>query len=280
MGSRHYPLRVTRSAFGIRAQDLRTLARGTWWARRWIAALEAMRLGARFGRGRQYAVSGQVTELIAEGSHVSASVVGSRPDPYHVTLDFTAAEGLAQERIAEAIRSQPMTLGRLLAGDLPVEVGELFRAEGIPLFPQTEPTGRTPEGKPTWDVTMRCSCPDWARPCKHMAAVLLLLGEEVARRPVTLLALRGVDVELLVPSDEADVPEACAAPREMLGWPQEISGWRASAPASCALLVRRLGAVPYWRGTARCVEALGKMQTRAGTVAREAASGNSIDLRG
>ena len=273
MGSRHYPLRVTRSAFGIRAQDLRTLARGTWWARRWIAALEAMRLGARFGRGRQYAVSGQVTELVAEGSHVSATVVGSRPKPYRVTLDFTAAEGPARDRIAEAISSQPMTLGRLLAGDLPVEVGELFRAEGVPLFPQTEPVGRTPDGKPTWDVTMRCSCPDWARPCKHMAAVLLLLGEEVARRPVTLLALRGVDVELLVPSGEADVPETYAAP-------QEISGWRASAPASCALLVRRLGAVPYWRGTARCIEALGKMQTRAGTVAREAASGNSIDLRG
>ena len=95
MGSRHYPLRVTRSAFGIRAQDLRTLARGTWWARRWIAALEAMRLGARFGRGRQYAVGGQVTDLVAEGPHVSASVVGSRPDPYRVTLDFTAAEGAA-----------------------------------------------------------------------------------------------------------------------------------------------------------------------------------------
>ena len=274
MGSRHYPVRVTRNAFGIRAQDLRTLARGTWWARRWIAALEAMRLGARFGRGRQYAVSGQVTDLVAEGSHVSASVVGSRPDPYRVTLDFTAAEGVAQKRIAEAIRSQPMTLGRLLAGDLPVEVGELFRAEGIPLFPQAEPVGRTPEGKPTWDVTMRCSCPDWARPCKHMAAVLLLLGEEVARRPVTLLALRGVDVEDLVPPDAPEGPEWQASA-------QEISGWRASAPASGgALLVRRLGAVPYWRGTARCVESLEKMQTRAGTVAREAASGNSIDLRG
>ena len=281
MGSRHYPLRVTRSAFGIRAQDLRTLARGTWWARRWIAALEAMRLGARFGRGRQYAVGGQVTDLVAEGAHVSASVVGSRPDPYRVTLDFTAAEGSARERIAEAIRTQPMTLGRLLAGDLPVEVGELFRAEGIPLFPQAEPVGRTPEGKPTWDVTMRCSCPDWARPCKHMAAVLLLLGEEMARRPVTLLALRGVDVEALVPPD---APEGPSAPEgsvwsEKSVWPEK-SGWRASAPANGgALLVRRLGAVPYWRGAARCVEALEKMQSRAGAVAREAASGNSIDLR-
>ena len=279
MGSRHYPVRVTRNAFGIRAQDLRTLARGTWWARRWIAALEAMRLGARFGRGRQYAVSGQVTDLVAEGSHVSASVVGSRPDPYRVTLDFTAAEGAARERIAEAIRTQPMTLGRLLAGDLPVEVGELFRAEGLPLFPQAEPRGKTPEGKMVWDVSMRCSCPDWSRPCKHMAAVLLLLGEEVARRPATLLALRGVDVEALVPPDaqeesatSADLPNVVAT--------LPCGGRGATALPGGAMLVRRLGAVPYWRGAARCVEALEKMQTRAGAVAREAASGNSIDLRG
>ena len=268
MGSRHYPVRVTRNAFGIRAQDLRTLARGTWWARRWLTALEAMRLGARFGRGRQYAVGGQVTDLVAEGSHVSASVVGSRPDPYRVTLDFTAAEGAARERIAEAIRAQPMTLGRLLAGDLPVEVGELFRVEGIPLFPQAAPRGKTPEGKMVWDVVMRCSCPDWSRPCKHMAAVLLLLGEEVARRPATLLALRGVDVEALVPPDAPDGPETFAVPDTDSA---HVSGG--------AMLMRRLGAVPYWRGTARCVETLEKMQVRAGTVAREGASGNSIDLR-
>ena len=276
MGSRHYPLRVTRSAFGIRAQDLRTLARGTWWARRWIAALEAMRLGARFGRGRQYAVSGQVTDLVAEGAHVSASVVGSRPEPYRVTLDFTAAEGAARERIAGAIRSEPMTLGRLLAGDLPVEVGELFHAEGLPLFPQADPLGRTPEGKPVWDVAMRCSCPDWSRPCKHMVAVLLLLGEEVARRPATLLALRGVDVEDLVPSDEPEEGVASVAhPNVDAAFPRG-GGARLTGGA---LLVRRLGAVPFWRGTARCVESLEKMQSRAGAVAREAASGSSIDLR-
>ena len=171
-----------------------------------------------------------------------------------------------------------MTLGRLLAGDLPVEAGELFRAEGIPLFPQAEPRGKTPEGKMIWDVVMRCSCPDWARPCKHMAAVLLLLGEEVARRPATLLALRGVDVESLVPPDALEESIQVSAPEESVGL--EKSGWRASVPANGgALLVRRLGPLPYWRGTARCVETLEKMQTRAASVAREAAAGNSIDLR-
>ena len=161
-----------------------------------------------------------------------------------------------------------MTLGRLLAGDLPLEVGELFRVEGIPLFPQAAPRGKTPEGKMVWDVSMRCSCPDWSRPCKHMAAVLLLLGEEVARRPATLLALRGVDVEALVPPDAPDGPETYAVPDTDSA---HVSGG--------AMLMRRLGAVPYWRGTARCVETLEKMQVRAGTVAREGASGNSIDLR-
>ena len=78
MSHKRYPLRVARGAHGIRAQDLRTLARKDWWARRWIASLEAMRLGPRFGRGRQYATDGQVTELMLDGPHVEATVVGSR----------------------------------------------------------------------------------------------------------------------------------------------------------------------------------------------------------
>ena len=28
------------------------------------------------------------------------------------------------------------------------------------------------------DLTTKCSCPDWSNPCKHIAAVYYLLGEE------------------------------------------------------------------------------------------------------
>ena len=48
-----------------------------------------------------------------------------------------------------------------------------------------------------YDMTTKCSCPDYANPCKHSSAVLLLLGEEVARRPATLLELRGISLEEL-----------------------------------------------------------------------------------
>ena len=280
MSRKRYPLRVARTAHGIRAQDLRTLVRTAWWARRWIGALETMRLGPRLGRGRQYAVAGQVTDLVLEGPHVEASVTGSRPDPYKVSLDFTAVQG---DAVAHALRAEPMLLARLLTDDLPTEVEALLRDEDVPLFPKSEPLGRTPEGKPRYDVRMTCTCPDWARPCKHVVAVLLLLGEEIARRPSTLLALRGVDVEdLLPPETFADQADPFAAAQTSVGGthPSEIllpparHGMDDPAP-----LLKRLGPVPFWRGHARCVEALGKIYGRVRPLALEAAEGKSIDLR-
>ncbi|MGN0847802.1 MAG: SWIM zinc finger family protein [Kiritimatiellia bacterium] len=264
MSRKRYPLRVARAAHGIRAQDLRTLVRTAWWARRWIAALEAMRLGPRLGRGRQYAVAGQVTDLMLEGPHVEAQVTGSRPEPYRVSLDFTATSG---DRVARTLKKEPMLLARLLTDDLPMEVEELLRAEGVPLFPKAGPLGKSSEGRTIYDVKMKCSCPDWARPCKHIAAVLLLLGEEIARRPATLLSLRGVDVDELAPPVEAVVEE------EEITLPRDFS---VDDPAP---LLKRLGPVPFWRGDARCLDALGTIYKRVRPLAVDAAQGKSIDLR-
>ena len=281
MSRKRYPLRVARGAHGIRAQDLRTLARKDWWARRWIASLEAMRLGSRFGRGRQYATDGQVTDLVLDGPHVEATVVGSREAPYRLTLDFTAATGEVRERIASAIAAEPMLLGRLLTDDLPTEIETFFRAEGLPLFPQAAPLNRD-NGRPIYDVKMHCSCPDWARPCKHLVAVMLLLGEEVAQRPSTLLALRGIDLEDLVgeydddrrqTTDDALLP---AAPHPSPSTPNSSLVTLNSSLST----IRRLGPIPFWRGTARCVDALTRIYSRCQPVAVDASNGKSIDLRG
>lgn len=50
-------------------------------------------------------------------------------------------------------------------------------------------------------MTTSCTCPDYANPCKHSSAVLLVLGEEIARRPATLLELRGLTMEELYDED-------------------------------------------------------------------------------
>ena len=259
MSRKVYPQRIARTALGIRAQDLRTLVRKAWWARRWISSIEALRLGPRLGRGRQYAVSGQVTDLRFAGPHVTATVTGSRPDPYVVTLDFTAPPPEALARIAEELKSRPVLLARLLTDDLPTEIESLFAEEGCPLFPAVGT-------RPPYDVRMACSCPDWAKPCKHVAAVLFLLGEEIAHRPFTLLTLRGLDPDDLLPPDTVAAPSASAF---------------ADIPAADdpTALLRRLGPVPFWRGVNRCEETLARMVTRQHAVAAAAVAGESIDLR-
>lgn len=281
MSHKRYPLRVARGAHGIRAQDMRTLARKDWWARRWIASLEAMRLGPRFGRGRQYATDGQVTELVLDGPYVEATVVGSRESPYRLTLDFTGATGEVRERIASAIAAEPMLLGRLLTDDLPTEIETLFRAEGLPLFPQAAPLNWD-NGRPVYDVKMHCSCPDWARPCKHLVAALLLLGEEVAQRPSTLLSLRGIDLEDLVGEYDDDRRQSTVdtrLPATTKPAPSTPNSSLFTRNASLSNL-RRLGPIPFWRGTARCVDALSRIYGRCQPVAADAAAGKSIDLRG
>jgi uncharacterized Zn finger protein len=195
MSKKKYPIRIPRYAAGIRAQESRSGSGRNWWAKRWQDVIEGMGLGARLGRGKNYALSGQVLSMEMSGNRIYSRVLGTREEPYDITIDFIAAEGEAKKRIISKIRSEPMTLARILADDLPTEVEMFFRDESLHLFPG----GRLSPGK--YDMTTDCSCPDYANPCKHVSAVLIILGEEIARRPSTLLALRGITIKDLCGED-------------------------------------------------------------------------------
>ena len=195
MSRKRYPVRIPRFAAGIRAQESRAGAGRSWWAKEWARRLEAMGLKGRLGRGKNYAISGQVVSMEIEDCRVRTMVQGTREVPYEVTVRFRTPEGEARARLVRAIRGEPMLVARLLADDLPTEIDLLFRAEGYDLFPG----GKLGPGR--YDMTTACSCPDYANPCKHAAAALLILGEEITRRPMTLLELRGISMEDLCDED-------------------------------------------------------------------------------
>ena len=170
MSKKRYPPRIPRTAHGFRPQDLKALPRGAWWTREWLRAVEKMRLGARAGRGRSYAETGQITSLTVNGGYVEASATGSRPQPYTVKLTFAQFPGARippPQSPAKSADGEPanallgaMSLARILAGDMPLAVKEAFAVSGAPLYP-------TLGVDHFW-----CSCPDWSHPCKHVVAVL------------------------------------------------------------------------------------------------------------
>jgi hypothetical protein len=67
---------------------------------------------------------------------------------------------------------------------MPHEMDEVFRGAGASLFPEQYR-----------DLETECSCPDWSNPCKHIAAVYYLLGEEFDRDPFLIFRMRGMTRE-------------------------------------------------------------------------------------
>lgn len=181
-----YPVRIPRQVSGIHLQLSRSSSYRSWWAKKWLEAVEALGIAGRSARGRNYAISGQVTKLEIESSLVKARVVGGRSEAYEVNVAFRPLPEALKRDILGKLRAEPMFIARLLNGELPIEVEMMFAEAGYPLFPGLK------LGDGMYDVTTQCSCPDWANPCKHSLAVLMILGEEAEFRPLILLNLRGI----------------------------------------------------------------------------------------
>jgi uncharacterized Zn finger protein len=165
---------------GLLARSQRGPIGETWWSRRFLSAVEAALVGGRSSRGRSYARKGQVVQLQVEPAVISAVVQGSRPTPYNVCIAMPTVDGGKWEHILAALAREAMYSASMLAGELPHEIEEVFSAAGVPLFPS-----------PTSRLSTSCTCPDWANPCKHVAAVCYLVAEQLDRDPFVLLAWRG-----------------------------------------------------------------------------------------
>ena len=265
---------------GIRAQTAHAGPFRVWWSRRWTDVLEGFRMGPRLGRGRHYAISGQVSELAMTSGCVSAEVQGGNADPYRCSIRFAALDASQKEKVVAALKSRPMLVARLLAGELPHEVEMLFEQVHAPLFPRR-----------SGDIQSKCSCPDWANPCKHLAAVYCLLGETISKNPLLLLTLRGiarvdlVDAEKLIkPAKPIRKTKVVAAPLTLesfygISHPPMTDFGEMPASGIDAPLVQRLGPLPFWRGQERFADTLEHLYARAATRGMTVWSGDPLDLR-
>jgi uncharacterized Zn finger protein len=174
------PARPIRVEGGIKARSKRGAIGEQWWSRRFIGVLESYGMSGRLARGRSYARAGQVLDFELSQGKVTARVQGSRPRPYQVRIGVLPLTTAQWQRVQQRLAGQALFRAKLLAGEMPHEIEEVFGECGTPLFPRLAS-----------DLDMRCSCPDWGVPCKHLAAVCYVLAEEFDRDPFAMLAWRG-----------------------------------------------------------------------------------------
>ncbi|MEV4496578.1 SWIM zinc finger family protein [Micromonospora arborensis] len=222
---------------GLRARSARGAIGRSWWSRRFLEVLESFALGTRLTRGRSYARAGQVLTLDIAPGRVSAVVQGSRPQPYQVSIALQPFPAALWSRIEAELAGQAFFSARLLAGDLPDELEELFVAAGAPLFPAGVD-----------ELTQRCNCPDFAVPCKHLAATFYLLAEAFDADPFELLHWRGRSraellAELRARRVEATGAAASSAP-VVSEVDDETSGVDVAAPLGAARALAGLSATP------------------------------------
>jgi uncharacterized Zn finger protein len=235
----------------------------TWWGNEWIGALELLgdEWPNRLPRGRGYAQAGRVQDLVIRPGIVAARVAGSRARPYRVQLTPTLYTEEQWEKLVQVLAGQAGIAVSLLQGEMPDSLPRLLSIHDLPLFPRS-----------TSDFPATCSCPDWANPCKHVAAVLYVLGAAIDRDPFLLFELRGrtrqqllsalsqarsAASQQLVPAASPQAEQSPTAGTDMTAIPPDAFWgedgplpsltFTVAKPATDMPVLKRLGAPPSWR---------------------------------
>lgn len=147
-------------------------------ARRWLELLETLVPEARRLDGLDYARRGQATGLDLGAGLIEARVQGRATAPYLTRWQVATFTEAAWQAVIEAMAAEALYAAKLLAGELPPEIDEVFAARGLALIPAAE------------EVSLVCDCPA-SGPCKHVAALGYLAVERLDQDPLAILRLRG-----------------------------------------------------------------------------------------
>jgi uncharacterized Zn finger protein len=157
----------------------------TFWGKAWCVHIESLAdLATRLPRGRSYVRNGAVLHLeIARGT-VRARVSGT--ELYLVEIGIVPLRAARWKAVRRACAGRIATAVELLSGKLSSAVMTVLCDPERGVFPRSE------------ELELSCSCPDGARLCKHLAAVLYGVGARLDEAPELLFTLRGVELEELV----------------------------------------------------------------------------------
>ena len=188
----------------------------TWWGKVFIEALESFTDAGRLQRGRSYARGNKVKSFDIDGNQITALVRGSvnpyfgvyKEPTYTISIEIKPIAQAKWNLVIDKLASNASIISRLLLNEVPDNIESAFSELKLHLLPHSRQ-----------DFKTKCSCPDYANPCKHIAGVYYLVASQLDENPFLLFELRGLSKSELqkqlaqtplgkILSEELNAPEA------------------------------------------------------------------------
>ncbi|MBN2730242.1 MAG: DEAD/DEAH box helicase [Bacteroidales bacterium] len=175
----------------------------TWWGEQWLKALNNIDYSNRLPRGKSYANKGAVNKVSITENKINARVKGTQKKPYTIIITIPKFNSINKDHFIKELSQNPVLISKLLNRELDPLLLDMAENRGLRVFPRQ------------WtDLKMKCSCPDWAVPCKHIAAVIYKLCEEIDNDPFIVFDIHDLSLTkelskygVRISKSEQDVPK-------------------------------------------------------------------------
>lgn len=192
-----------------------------WTEQRVWRLVEQAADGDQLKEGLEYARGGQTRRIDYAGGKAEASVQGRRPRAYITRLSLPHFSPDDAARSIRALGEQSRFAAKLLAGELPPTIDDVFAPLGLSIFPA--------DGD---EFVLTCSCKEEHRWCKHAVCVAALLAEKMAEDPFLVFEFRGIDKENLVEGLREQRSLGAAGPGPTPVYAAHVAGLSDTQPAS------------------------------------------------
>ena len=166
----------------------------TWWGEVLLDVLAMSMDEGRLKRGRAYSGPRRLLDFSISNGVAKATVRGNinpyfgvyEEPRYKVSVKLRQYTSTDWNGISEVVSGNAAFLSQLLMDEMPTAIEDAFSSSGRTLLPRSRD-----------DIISKCSCPDWASPCKHVAGVYYKIASLLDRDPMLLFQLRGLEFSIL-----------------------------------------------------------------------------------
>ena len=176
----HFQTKVRKAKDGIAPTSSDKTVEQSWWSVKFLEAMDYFESDSRITQGKNYAKKGQVYDLQVCKGIITAKVQCTKAKPFSVKIEFRTFTNEEWFQLFSEMVAKASFAAELLLGKIPLDIQRISTKLNLSFFPKIKD-----------DIKAACNCPDWANPCKHIAAVYYIFADIINNEPALLFKIRG-----------------------------------------------------------------------------------------